>query len=169
MDRRGVFSRWRKTGGIARDQRGAVAVEFALIAVPFFFLLGCIFEEGLIMLTEYSLQRGTERAARLIRIGSPPATVDAFRQRLCEDVFLLPNCSTTNPPVVRVRNAKTFTGLETASLPSDYEPGTGGSAVEVKVTYRWEYLFPLWRLFDPDSNVETYGLTAVSVFRNEPF
>lgn len=68
-----------------------------------------------------------------------------------------------------MRNAKTFAELDSVSLPTDYEPGMGGSAVEVTVTYNWQYLFLLPRFFDSESNVDAYRMTAVSVFRNEPF
>lgn len=166
---RGLFAPRENQRFFIRDQSGAAAVEFALVAVPFFAIIALIFEQGLIMLADYSLQRGTERTARLMRIGTPPATLEAFREALCKDVFLLPNCSTTNQPEVKVRNAKTFAELDSVSLPTDYEPGMGGSAVEVTVTYNWQYLFLLPRFFDSESNVDAYRMTAVSVFRNEPF
>ena len=154
---------------LMRDTGGAAAVEFALVAAPFFFIIACICEQGLIMLADYSLQRGTESAAREIRIGDAPATEVEFREAICKAAILLPDCSTSRLLDIRVRNARSFALLETASLPTTFEPGAGGDAVEVKATYRWRYIFQLPRFYDPDSNVRFYRMTAVSVFRNEPF
>lgn len=153
------------------DRRGAVTIEFALVAVPFFFIVGCILEQGAIMLTDYSLQKGTETAARLIRIGKAPATLDDFRRELCSAALLVPGCTTTNRPAIAIESADTFAQLGTA-LPGSYGTGKGSSAILVKVTYDWQYLFPinhLLQLMGADWRDGPYSMTAMTVFRNEPY
>ena len=146
-----------------------MAVEFALIAVPFFFLLGSILEEGLIMLTEYSLQRGTEGAARLIRIGRPPRTLADFREEVCAAALAVPNCRTTTKPKIFVRYAADFESLDMAPSAQVYDTGLANSAVIVSVTYEWEYIFAVRKLLNPASRDKSYEITAVTTFRNEPF
>uniref|UniRef100_UPI00112F141F TadE/TadG family type IV pilus assembly protein n=1 Tax=Escherichia coli TaxID=562 RepID=UPI00112F141F len=57
------LARWR------RSESGATAVEFALVAGPFFYVLGCICETGLMLFTEYVIQNSVQEAARLVRTG----------------------------------------------------------------------------------------------------
>ncbi len=53
---------------LKRDE-GATAVEFGFVGIPFFYLLCVIFETGLMLFTEYTLENGTAQTARLIRTG----------------------------------------------------------------------------------------------------
>lgn len=170
-------SSWPGTGRLRRflhDRGGVVAIELALVAAPFFFVVGCIIEQGAIMLTDYSLQKGTESAARLIRIGEAPATLDDFRLEVCSAALVVPGCSTTNPPAIAIESADTFAQLGTA-LAGTYATGKGSSAILVKVTYDWQYLLPINHLLQlmgaegPTWADGPYRMTAVSVFRNEPF
>jgi Flp pilus assembly protein TadG len=39
-----------------KSEKGAAAVEFSLVAFPFFMVMGCICETGIMLFTEYSLQ-----------------------------------------------------------------------------------------------------------------
>ena len=43
---------------MAKSEDGAAAVEFALVAFPFFMIMGCICETGIMLFTEYSIQAG---------------------------------------------------------------------------------------------------------------
>ena len=52
-----------------KSENGAAAVEFSLVAFPFFMVMGCICETGIMLFTEYSIQAGVQDAARQIRTG----------------------------------------------------------------------------------------------------
>ena len=54
---------------MAKSEDGAAAVEFALVAFPFFMIMGCICETGIMLFTEYSIQAGVQEAARQIKTG----------------------------------------------------------------------------------------------------
>ena len=62
----GIFSRPRGAilGRFKRSQGGATAVEFALVAAPFLYLLMAIFETGLMLFSEYVIENGVAKAAR---------------------------------------------------------------------------------------------------------
>ncbi len=66
---------WRLRRRLARsaflqERRATTAVEFALIAVPFFGLLGAIFETGLVFLESAQLQQVTQTVARSVLVSS---------------------------------------------------------------------------------------------------
>lgn len=158
-------SRPRKLARFIRDRRGAVAVEFAVVAIPFFFLIANICEQGLIMLMDYSLQRGTESASRQLRINTP-TTQEAFRNSLCEAALLLPNCEAALR--VQVQSAKSF-GLLTDVSGEMFEPGVIDNAVRVRATYRWRLIFfPSMSFLSNAADDRIYRIIGVSVFRNEP-
>ena len=51
-------------GRFCRDARGASAVEFAILAVPFFMMLFGVIEGGRLLWTQVGLQHAVETAAR---------------------------------------------------------------------------------------------------------
>jgi Flp pilus assembly protein TadG len=59
-----------KLDRFARDQRGASALEFALIAPAFFLFIFGIIELGLLFWTQVGLQHGAEMAARCASINT---------------------------------------------------------------------------------------------------
>ena len=61
----------------AADTRGATAVEFALVAVPFLGLLMAIFQAGFAYFASENLQAATQSAARNLFIGTRKAPVSA--------------------------------------------------------------------------------------------
>lgn len=88
--------------GFRRDQGGASAVEFALVAVPFFLMLFGIIEGGRLLWTQLGLQHAVEMAARcasLTTSGNPNpcpglsvqtyAASQAFGLNLPPDVFAI--------------------------------------------------------------------------------
>ncbi len=52
-----------------RDRRGATAIEFALIALPFFALMMAILETFLTFFASQTIETAVNRGARLIRTG----------------------------------------------------------------------------------------------------
>src|ERR1700677_3281640 len=80
-----------------RAETGAAAVEFALIALPFFGLLFGVFEIGLMFLVATTLQNATADAARMIRTGqmqSTSATAAAFTTQICSELsWMGPDCA----------------------------------------------------------------------------
>lgn len=159
-----------------RDIRGSVAIEFALVALPFFFLVANICEQGLIMVMDYSLQRGTENAARMIRVAparmgggstAPSLTATELENAICEAAAVIPRCEQRLR--LQVQNAPTFSLLNPAATGEMFEPGEVNSAVRVRVTYHWPLVFASFLGFLSNTvDGRSYRMTAVAVFRNEP-
>jgi Flp pilus assembly protein TadG len=85
-----------------RDEQGATAVEFALIALPFFALMFAAIEGALVFWTNQVLDQAVAEASRTLYTGSfqqatvavPAAQIpDQFKDAVCSRVKGLFNCS----------------------------------------------------------------------------
>jgi Flp pilus assembly protein TadG len=177
----------RKSGQFRKSEGGATAVEFALVAGPFFYVLGVTCETGLMLFTEYVMQNSVQDAARLIRTGQASTsggtatiTADNFKTIICENVNIIIDC--TNKVTVYVNSSTSFANLETA-VPDPltigpingnpyavvYTPGGKNAAATVIATYDWDFVFPFMSIFGNVNNGDSRRLEAFAIFRNEPF
>jgi Flp pilus assembly pilin Flp len=157
-----------------RAQNGATAIEFALVAIPFFFALGCIIELGVMLAKEYTLQNAVQDAGRTIRTGNAAAmTGEQFREEICNHGASVTDCTATLG--ILVESAPTFAGLSVPDVANigpgvqSYSTGIPGEAVAVVATHDWQFILPFMGLFFsnlPDGNARR--LHGIAVFRNEP-
>lgn len=172
----------------ARDDRGVTAVEFGILALPFFTIIFAILETTMVFLAGQVLDGAVEDASRQIKTGQAQSfEIDDFRALMCEYTFRLfgPDCSGVRVVVDVIDD---FTSTETATMPTttceededgkvvceldveeDYAPGAGGSVVQVTAYYRWPLVIalPYFNLANQPDNARL--LAATRVFRNEPF
>jgi Flp pilus assembly protein TadG len=156
----------------ARD--GATAIEFALVALPFFLVIGCTFEMGVILTKEYTPQNAVQDAGRTIRTGNAgEMSGNDFIALVCSEGAAVEDCDNTLG--ISVQSAATFAGLSVPTIANigpgvqNFTPGTPGQAVAVVATHDWQFIFPfMGRFFSnlPDGN--TRRLHGITVFRNEP-
>ena len=164
--------------GLAGDEGGATAVEFALIAFPFFVLMFAIIELGLVFVLDTTLDNAVSQTGRLVRTGQALTMTeeqfltnvcdrmsifagDCANRRLTVDVRVLPDFNRP-PPDPMATGEFVETGLR-------FDTGVGGQIVLVSAWYRQPLFTPmlshgLSRLGD---GVMVLGATAA--FRNEPF
>ena len=125
----GLLRRFAKSG------RGATAVEFAIVAMPFLFLVFAVFEISLIFLVNVTLETAVITASRQIRTGqnltvngiSNTSSVNTFRQLVCSYMsWQASTCSagvtaassssaTTDSLVVDIRDPASFTSATQTS------------------------------------------------------
>ena len=156
-----------------RAQRGATAVEFGLVAVPFFFLIACSLEGGIMLFTQHQLQNAVQEAGRLIRTRQV-TTQGGFINKLCDSAATLQNCSGTVGSMVR--SGASFTVVDQPRIdPLSVGPGSGsftpgkpGDAVVVVATYDWRFIFPLMKVFSNTSDNSLRRLHGIAAFQNEP-
>lgn len=177
----------RRSGQFGKSDGGAAAIEFALVAGPFFYVLGCTCETGLMLFTEYVMQNSVQEAARLIRTGqvttssgTATVTADQFKTLICDNVNIIIDC--TNKVTVYVNSATSFADLD-AAVPDPltigpnkgnpyavvYTPGGKEAAATVIATYDWDFVFPFMEFLGNIDNGESRRLRAFAIFRNEPF
>lgn len=165
-----------------RSEDGATAVEFALVAGPFFLMLFAIFETGLMMFSEYAVENGTARAARMIRTGQVQIagiTASQFKQIVCGRIASFLDCE--NRLYVDVRSYTSFSAIASPSaigsdgelsddvkVNSHFSPGKPLEVVVVNVYYDWKLFTPGLSHMANLANGRRL-LTASAAFRNEPF
>jgi Flp pilus assembly protein TadG len=172
----------RRRRGFGRDERGATIIEFALLAVPFFSILGAILETSVIFLSTQALDSAVQDASRLVRTGQARGTIvsaEDFRKEVCGRLFgLFRNCDglfIEVQPVGNFASVNISPPIDAAckkdcewSRDDAYQPGQGSSIMVVQVYYQWPVMlnFGLGLADLPDSK---RLFAAVTVFRNEPF
>lgn len=170
----------------SRDENGAVAIEFALLALPFFTIVYAILETSVVFLAGQILDAATQDAARKIRTGQPEAiNTTLFRAEICEGLYGMFDCTKLR---INVRTVVSFSSAAVVTSPIDedcepdeeedeecwtlaeaYSAGVSSSIMVVQVFYKWPTIVNL-----PGFNLSTLNggtrlLSAVRVFRNEPF
>ena len=82
---------------LINDRRGAVALEFAIVSIPFFLLLFAILEMALMFFVGQVLDTATVSASRLIRTGEAKAQSlkpEEFKAKICAGMVNLVDCDT---------------------------------------------------------------------------
>ena len=171
---RAFYARSRALG---RDQNGATAVEFALIAFPFFAILFAIIEVCLVFFAGQLLEKAAQDTTRLILTGQAQKsgmTEAQFKQKVCTEVSMLLDCSKL---YIDVKNYPTFAAVNTSNPISNgnlvnnftFDPGGPSSIVIARVLYPWQLFVPTMGLNLSNMNNNIRLLTATTAFRNEPY
>lgn len=165
----------------ARARRGATAVEFAIVALPFALLLFGIIELGCVFLVSATLDFATDRAARMIRTGefqtSGAASKADFKSQVCQRMSWLSSACAGNLSV-DVQTYSNFTDVSNAAnvtadaLKNDttcFTTGNPGDIVLVRTFFTWSLFTPML-----DNALDNTGdgkrrISAIATFRNEPY
>ena len=167
------------------DQKAAVAIEFAILALPFFTLIFAIIETSLVFLAGQILDSAVDDATRLIRTGQATEsnyTIGNFRTAVCNGLYGLFTCNNLKVKVSVVSNfasATTTTPVATGTnctssscpwtLTEAYSSGVGCNVMLVQVYYKWPMVVNLPGLNLYNLSDGTRLLGSVRVVRNEPF
>ncbi len=168
----------RKVVAFGRAERGATAVEFALIATPFFAILIAILQTVLVIFAQQALQTATTNASRLVMTGQAQTqgtTAAQLQQKICTYGASLFTCANI---YVNVQKFSSFTNV---SMPSplnggnfnaaamNYNTGGPGDIELVQAFYQWPIVLgPLgFNLTNMNGNYRL--LVGTAVFRNEPY
>ncbi|MGR9555937.1 TadE/TadG family type IV pilus assembly protein [Rhizobium leguminosarum] len=162
------FSRFR---ALARSRDGAAAIEFALLAIPYFLVIFAILETFVAFAAEELVSNGVDTMSRRMRTGQITynlgRTTDMnqaqFRQAFCDEISILVRCSasevaTPSKLYLDVQTFSTFSAIPTTipKLSTDkyadintaafkYAPGGAGTINLMRAYYRWEIITDLVR------------------------
>ena len=162
-----------------REQNGAAAVEFALIAVPFLALLFAILETALVFFAGQTLEAAVSDASRLIMTGQAQTAGYSqadFKTQVCNRIAGLFDCS--GGVYVDLKQYSSFTSVNTASPVTNgtfdttkmaYVPGGPGCIEVVTLYYQWPIYVSLLGNNLSNLNGSKRLLVATAVFRNEPY
>lgn len=174
--------------GFLKNREGTAAIEFAILAIPFFMLLFAILELAIVFFINSTLNHAVSEAGRQIRTGNFQACGSQanFKKLVCTNMSGLGNCEKRLR--IDVVSGSAFGSITLAAPPEPPEKdpsdpsstddipngdyvNTGANApVVVRGLYYHKLVLPpqLTRL----ENVSGTGirlLTSTTAFRNEPF
>jgi Flp pilus assembly protein TadG len=138
--------------GFLAQCRGAVSVEFALVAIPLFGLIFAILETGLVLLFGLTIDNAAQDLARIIQTGQPQqagvSSIDDLKSKfVCSPSGgLLPALIDCNRLFIDVRTATSFASADTSDsfyqYPVEYCPGSSNSIVVVRIAYAMPVFLP---------------------------
>ncbi|MBN8953113.1 MULTISPECIES: TadE/TadG family type IV pilus assembly protein [unclassified Rhizobium] len=155
-----------------RSRDGTAAIEFALLAIPYFLIVFAIIETFVAFTAEQVVSNAVDTLARQIRTGqitSDPnktsyTTPQQFRQAFCNEIAVLITCSSTevqtpanlyldvesyssfaSMPTTIPRKSSTdpYSDLNTTGFA--FTPGGAKSLNMVRAYYRWQIITDLLR------------------------
>ncbi len=160
------------------DEKGSVAVEMGLIALPFFAFLFALIETTLIFFASVAMEGAMEDAARMVRTGvahEDGMTAEQFKIEICSRSPLFFNCDQSL--TVDVRTFDEFGTVdftdpldENGNLANNFQYNIGGAGevVLVRAFYVWDVMTPVGIGLENMAGGNRL-LAASAVFRNEPF
>jgi Flp pilus assembly protein TadG len=174
------FQRLRRLAGFRRDENGAAAIEFAVIAPIFFFLMFVIAETALLFIAEQVMDNAVFETARLIRTGQVQGadmTEEEFEEEVCDRMSVFVDCAGTF--YLDVESYDTFEDMdlsqpidedgETFEPPATFDFGEANDIVVVRAYYQWP-MSPVmgfqWRNSLPNGK---RLIGSFAAFRNEPY
>jgi Flp pilus assembly protein TadG len=173
--------------GFRRDDHGVTAIEFGLVAMPFFALLFAIIETALTFWTTQVLETAVSNASRQIYTGQfqtantgttdPTQLATKFRDEVCKSIVALFTCSSVK---VDVRSFASFPGqnapppitadkqFDSANFGTYQSPGANQIVV---VRAAVEYPVFVSMLNPNQANLANGNrlLMGTATFRTEPF
>lgn len=188
-----ISSRWR---GLIRSRDGATAIEFALLAIPYFLIVCAILETFIAFTAEQLVSNAVDTLGRQLRTGqitynhnaATDKTVQQFRQLFCNEINILIQCSageiaTPDKLWLDVETYSTFSAMPT-SVPMKngdldtsgfgYAPGGPGTINMLRAYYRWQIITDLVRPYvstvhPTNGSANVFLIVATAAFQNEKY
>lgn len=131
-----------------RDNSGSAAVEFSLVALPFFALLFAIIETGIVFFAGQVLETGVQDSSRLIftnQITNINTTATQFKADLCNRVAVLLDCTGLDIDVkyypagtaITITDPITSGSYDASGLGFTIPPPNSTGTVVVRGFYQW--------------------------------
>jgi Flp pilus assembly protein TadG len=166
----------------AGNEVGATAVEFAIIAAPFMFMMMALFEIALLYLTQASLDFAVADAQRMVRTGQAQTQGISQSQlytRLCDRMRAFMPVSCAGNLYLDVDSFANFGAVNNLN-PLDaagaidqtrigYSPGTANQVVLVRAYFEVEMMTPGFRQLFANLPSGKRLIAATSMFRTEPY
>jgi Flp pilus assembly protein TadG len=161
-----------------KDRKGATAVEFALIAAPFLAIIVALVQTFLLFFAQAMLENVVRQMGRIVMTGqvqTQQMSQSAFKTLVCNKGSILFTCAGLMVDVQVVSDwssagmpTLTFDGNGNVNNTWQFNPGTGGDPVVVRVMYLWPMFFgPIaFNLANQPNN--TRLIMASAAFQNEP-
>lgn len=147
-----------------RSRRGAVALEFVILAPVYFLMIFGIIELALVSFNASTLKSGVAAAARQVKVGKAQCFKDEDAiTAICDSSFLA-DCKNR----VTVSRSTFPLGWGGSASSTSFKNIKPGDIVLMSATYEWPVITPLLEPFLGDENGKL-PLTRSLVFKSEEF
>ena len=159
---------------------GATAIEFGLLAMPFFMLLVGILELSMFYASGVVLEGAAISAARTVRTGQAQNSADpqsVFEEALCNQVSIIIKCNNITYEAVNFGNS--FNGVSETAItldedgnmePAGFTIGGPNSVIMIRLAYHHNFLFPFLGAILSDGTQQNASLhLSTVVLRTEPY
>ena len=171
--------KWAIVRRFIRQQDGATAVEFAMVAAPFLAMMFAIIETALVFFAGQALETAGADSARLIMTGQAQTKsydAAAFKTAVCAKINGLFDCAgglqidvKTYSSFGSVDNSKPVDANGNLKTNFGYQPGGPGDIVVVRLMYLWPVYASLLGFDLGNMSGSKRLIMATAAFRNEPY
>lgn len=168
--------------GFLADRRGAAAIEFALLAMPFIMLVMSVIETSISFTAQQVLANATDNLARQLRTGQlrpADATATVVFNRICAEMSVIVD-STCPGLYIDLKSYSTFAAAAAVKtkLTSDKDLDTTGFTVApggaetknmLRVYYKWPVILDLMRKSMSNMKDGKTLLASMTTWQNEPY
>lgn len=171
--------------GFKRNQDGTTAIEFAMVATPFFILVFGLIGFALYFFVMNSLDKGMDQTSRLVRTGQAQKsnmTVNDFKQSICNgagewikcnkvEIFVqkFPDWQSVSPQACLNSSGAQVTNSASGSDPIANYSGASSDIVLVTTCYKWDFAqnIPFVKLGNMSDG--SMMMQTATAFRTEPY
>lgn len=182
-----LLRRWSRAGSdLTRDRSGSVAIEFAMLVLPFSVFIFMILETCLVFAAQEMLSNATDNVSRQLRTGQlrpDVITRDSVRNLLCQnlEVIVTSGCPGLKfdlrngtfhelAEAAKQRPVVNDNGDATAGLNEFvFQPGQSSTRNMLRVYYDWPILADFLRGQISSFQDGKVLLGAANTWQNEPF
>lgn len=192
---RSLFGEKALLSKLRKSRDGAAAIEFAILAIPYFLIIFAIIETFVAFMGEQLFVNAVDNMSRKLRTGQISKEVKEadFRKEFCDEISILISCSaeeiaTPQKLYVDLRSFTTFALIPT-TLPlkpvgqyydldksqMGFSPGGPKTINMLRVYYRWQVVTDIIRPYltkvrPADGSMPSHFLiVATDAFQNEDY
>ncbi len=173
-----ILSFLTRKSSFVRDENGVTAVEFGILAFPFFIVLAAIVETALVFFASQAMDNAVDDAVRLLRTGQAQSagfTATEFRAKIHQESVGILKLDKIKVYVREISSFTAATPIDPLDVDGDwevaeiYDDGVGSSIIIAEAYYKWPMLtsFVSLNMFNAGNGYRLLG--AARVWRNEPF
>jgi Flp pilus assembly protein TadG len=163
---------------LIKDRKGSAAMEFAILALPFFVVIFAIAEIAVMYFVESGLDAAVHQAVRQVRVGVAKSGAwdsKKFKEVVCSNLTLSFGCSTKLKVraivVTNMASVNRISPIANGSLnvTEDFDLGDSKSYVLVQAFLPWKPTFKLYPIASARLSDGSYILASSELIKNEPF
>lgn len=184
---------------IRKSESGSTALEFGVLAIPFFMIIVATVETLVAFAGEQILVNAVDKMSRQLRTGeitfnmgrTTDLTEAEFRELFCNEINIVLSCSNTissdQKLFIDLKNVVNYSDIDVgipkvssadyAELDTsgfEYSPGGSGSINVLRVYYKWDVTVDLIRPYITNirpgaEGSEYYLMVSTMAFRNEGY